>query len=128
MSTVATQGTEPIPGYALLERIGAGAYGEVWRAEAPGGLTKAIKIVYGFYNESRALRELKALQHVKQIRHPFLLSLERFEVVESRLVIVTELADMSLRDRFHACRAFWRDGVRAGKGPSWLQTSVGKRS
>ena len=62
MSTVATQGAQPIPGYALLERIGAGAYGEVWRAEAPGGLIKAIKIVYGYHNEIRALRELKALR------------------------------------------------------------------
>ena len=38
---------EPIPGYKLIDRIGGGGFGEVWKAEAPGGLLKAIKIVYG---------------------------------------------------------------------------------
>src|SRR4051794_12315361 len=90
-------GFEPIPGYVLVERIGAGGYGEVWRAEAPGGLSKAIKLVHGFHNESRATQELKSLQKIRQIRHPFVLSLERFDVVDGRLIIITELADMSLK-------------------------------
>ena len=46
---------EPIPGYKLLQRIGSGGYGEVWKASAPGGLKKAIKIVHGALNESRAI-------------------------------------------------------------------------
>jgi serine/threonine protein kinase len=104
MLTAIAQGAGPIPGYTMLERIGAGAYGEVWRAEAPGGLVKAVKFVYGDFNESRAMREFKALEQIKQLRHPFLLSLERFEVIDGRLIIVTELADMSLKDRFQACR------------------------
>ncbi len=95
----------------LLERIGAGAYGEVWRAEAPGGLTKAVKIVYGFHNEIRASRELKALEQIKQLRHPFLLSLERIEIVSGRLIIVTELADMSLKQRFVNCQAEGHPGI-----------------
>ena len=33
---------EPISGYRVQERLGAGGYGEVWRAEAPGGIPKAI--------------------------------------------------------------------------------------
>jgi len=95
---------EPIPGYKLVKRIGAGGYGEVWTAEAPGELVKAIKFVYGLLDEDRAARELKALNRIKGVRHPFLLSLERIEVVEGQLLIVTELADCSLKDRFEEHR------------------------
>lgn len=94
----------PLPGYRLSERLGAGGYGEVWKAEAPGGLTKAIRFVFGQQHEKRASRELRALELIKQLRHPFLLSLERIEVVEGRLLIVTELAEGSVKDRFDACR------------------------
>jgi len=41
------ENAEPIPGYVFEERIGTGGFGEVWRASAPGGLTKAIKFIYG---------------------------------------------------------------------------------
>jgi serine/threonine protein kinase len=102
-STTATP-NEPIPGYKLVKRIGAGGYGEVWRAEAPGQLVKAIKFVYGLLDEDRAARELKALNRIKGVRHPFLLSLERIEVVDGQLLIVTELADCSLKDRFEELR------------------------
>jgi eukaryotic-like serine/threonine-protein kinase len=95
-----THRSEPIPGYHLRKRIGAGGYGEVWSAEAPGQLIKAIKFVYGFLDQDRASRELKALNRIKGVRHPFLLSLERIEIVDEQLIIVTELADGSLKDRF----------------------------
>jgi serine/threonine protein kinase len=95
--------TEPIPGYHVTDRLGVGGYGEVWKAEAPGGLQKAIKFIYGYMDDEKATRELKALNRVKEIRHPFLLSLERIENVDGQLLIVTELADGSLKDRFAAC-------------------------
>lgn len=103
MSCRLCEGTEPIPGYLLQAKLGAGGYGEVWKVSAPGGLTKAIKFVYGRMDDARAERELKSLGRIKEVRHPFLLSLERFDVVEGQLVVVTELADMSLMDRFREC-------------------------
>ena len=87
---------EPIPGYQLIERLGSGGYGEVWKTTAPGGLTKAIKIVYGDMTSHRAEQEFKALGRIKEVRHPFLLSLERVEVIDGQLLIVTELGDRSL--------------------------------
>ncbi len=99
--------TEPIPGYRLLEPIGRGGFGEVWKAEAPGGILKAIKFVFGSLesrdDKYRTQQELKALTRIKSFRHPFLLSIERFDVVEGQLVIVTELADRDLMDRYQEC-------------------------
>jgi len=100
-----------IPGYTLLDRLGVGGYGEVWRASAPGGLTKAVKFVFGQYNEKRASNELRALDKVLEVRHPFLLSLERIEVLEDRLVIITEVADKSLKDRFDECLVGGKQGI-----------------
>ena len=100
-----------IPGYTLTDRIGAGGYAEVWRAEAPGGIQKAVKVVYGYYDDEFASQELKALERIKGVRHPFLLSLERFEVVSGRLAILTELADMSLDQRLRQCRAEGHTGI-----------------
>ena len=95
-STNLCAGYEPIAGYKLEQLIGRGGFGEVWRSEAPGGLHKAVKFVYGATDQHRAVRELRSLERIKGVHHPFLLTLERFGVVDDRLVIVTELADGSL--------------------------------
>src|SRR5947209_13078643 len=107
---------EPIPGYRLIERLGGGGFGEVWKAEAPGGLFKAIKFVFGDLDAGdetghRAEQELKALSRVKQVRHPYILSLERYDIIDGQLIIVMELADRSLWDRFRECRQQGLTGI-----------------
>jgi serine/threonine protein kinase len=107
---------EPIPGYRLIERLGGGGFGEVWKAEAPGGLLKAIKFVYGDLQEAgeegqRAEQELKALSRVKTVRHPYILSLERYDIIDGQLLIVMELADRNLWDRFKESRAQGLPGI-----------------
>jgi hypothetical protein len=105
MSCLRQPNAEPIPGYRLIEPLGSGGFGDVWKCEAPGGLFKAVKFVYGNLNSldqdgMRAEQELHALERVKAVRHPFVLSLDRIEVVNGELVIVMELADKSLYDAF----------------------------
>src|SRR3954466_11628789 len=106
MPLVKEPNAEPIPGYRLIEPLGSGGFGEVWKCEAPGGIFKAIKFVYGdtgvqgtgatpLPHSSRppnktaplnaplqADEELRAVQLIKSIRHPFWLSIDRVEVVD----------------------------------------------
>jgi hypothetical protein len=110
-------GAEPIPGYTLLDRLGSGGFGEVWRCEAPGGIFKAVKVIHGDLRRQEtdayrfAEQELKSLKRVKTVRHPYLLALDRYDIVDGRLVIVMELADCNLWDRFRECRANGLPGI-----------------
>lgn len=106
----------PLKGYRLIERLGRGGFGEVWKVEAPGGLLKAAKFVFGDLDamdeESRpAEQEAKALERVKNIRHPYILSLEQFRVIDGQLIIVMELADKNLWDKFREYRLQGLPGV-----------------
>src|SRR5262249_49874409 len=90
--------------YKLIERIGNGTFGEVWRAEAPGGIEVAVKIIFRPISDKEARRELEALDLIKRLRHPYLLQTQAYWMVDDRLHIAMELADGSLRDRYKECR------------------------
>ncbi len=107
-------GLEPLPGYRIMEPLGRGGFGEVWLCEAPGGLHKAVKFVPGDRDGSgnySLKQEFEAFQTIKSIRHPFLLTLERVELVDDDLVMVMELADAHLQDRQEECQKIGLPGI-----------------
>jgi hypothetical protein len=101
----------PGEGYKLIKRLGAGAYGEVWRAEAPGGVEVAIKIIFRPLQHADAQRELQALEVIKRLHHPFLAQIHAYWSMEDRLVIAMELAEGSLRDRLKECQQAEQPGI-----------------
>src|SRR5438105_1437564 len=91
-------GVEPIAGFRLIARLGKGGFGEVWKATGPGGFTVALKFVP--LAEEAGFVELRALEVIKDIRHPHLLATFGAWQIEGFLVIAMELAERTLLDRF----------------------------
>jgi serine/threonine protein kinase len=90
--------------YRLLQRIGKGSYGEVWKAEAPGGGEVAVKIISYPLDQAEAQREKEALEHVKRLRHPYLVQTQAWYIIKERLYIVMDLADCTLNERVRQCK------------------------
>jgi serine/threonine protein kinase len=123
--TARKAGDEPVPGYRLIQPIGEGGFGQVWKCEAPGGLHKAIKFVSPSEEGAcPAAQELASLQRVISLRHPFILSLDRMETCEDGLIIIMELADQNLHERFMACQAQGLPGIPRDELLSYLHEAA----
>jgi len=115
-------GTEPVPGFVLVERLGRGGFGEVWKATAPGGFPIALKFVP---LEGRGLKiEMRALEIIKAIRHPNLLATFGTWQVSGFLVIAMELADRTLFDRFEEATAQGLAGIPRDELLEYLQEAA----
>jgi formylglycine-generating enzyme required for sulfatase activity/serine/threonine protein kinase len=91
-------GDEVVPGYRLIDRLGEGGFGEVWKAEGPGGFLVAMKLVP--LGDQAGSVEMRALEVIKQVRHPQLLAVFGAWQVEGVLAVAMELAERTLLDRF----------------------------
>ena len=73
-------GDEPIRGYRLVTHLGAGQFGEVWKAEAPGGFEVALKIMDLARQEGR--KEYEAIQSFRKVNSPHLTRLHACWLVD----------------------------------------------
>lgn len=120
---------EPIPGYKLLAPLGKGGFGEVWKVEAPGGLMKALKLINGSLHcshggEVLVQQELQSLERVKQVRHPYVLAIDRFDIVDGQLLIVMELADQSVWDQFTKYVKAGRTGIPRDEALRYMEEAA----
>ena len=97
--------------YEFVKRLGAGQFGEVWLAKAPGGVDVALKIIPWPSAHKMSQMELRALEVMKRLRHAFLIQVHAYWPMEDQVAIVMELADGSLEDRLGEARATGEIGV-----------------
>src|SRR5262245_7751928 len=86
-------GDEPVAGYRLMSHLGAGGFGEVWKATAPGGTEVALKIID--LTGQQGSQEFSSLRVVKKVRHPNLISLQAFWMKDEEGQIIDEAGDTS---------------------------------
>ena len=85
------EGDEPVPGYRLLEFLGRGGFGQVWKAAGPGGIEVALKIIDDL-GRKKGGKELKALRLLKGIRHPNLVEVTAFWLTDADGMLIDEEA------------------------------------
>lgn len=89
------QGDEPLPGYRLRHFIGQGGFGEVWKAQGPGGIEAAMKFIG--LSGTTGRKEFGALHLMKRIHHPNLVPMfGAWFVDENRQIIQETPADLGV--------------------------------
>lgn len=90
-------GAEPSPGYRLRRVRGRGGFAEVWEADAPSGPPVALKFMPSS-NASTTAREVRSIQSLLTLDHPYLVKTNAVWSVPGYIVINMELADATLLD------------------------------
>jgi serine/threonine protein kinase len=102
---------ESVAGYQLLTCTHQTPFTEVWKAQAPAGNLRLIKIIFGSVAGARNPRAESRLSPLSQFRHPGLVGLEILQESPGRLVLASDLCEKTLRDRFQECQAQGLPGI-----------------
>lgn len=91
-------GAVPFPGYILDRPLGKGGWGEVWKAiRTEDGNEVALKFL-PVSGSSATPQEIRALQAIRQLRHPHLVQIEQVWCTTGYVVVAMELAEGNLLD------------------------------
>jgi formylglycine-generating enzyme required for sulfatase activity len=91
------QGARPVADYTLLEFLGQGQFGVVWKARDDNGQEVALKFVR--HTQPMGGAEVAELERMKNLGHPHLLVMHRYWRLSDWLVIALELAQGTLDQR-----------------------------
>jgi formylglycine-generating enzyme required for sulfatase activity len=113
MSLELEPGAQPVPNYRLIRKLGQGGFGAVWEAEAPGGVRVALKFIV--LDAEPDNPELRALDVIRNIRHPHLLDVQFAVRHDDTLIIAMPLCERTLGDRLKECQRSGLRGVPPGE-------------
>ncbi len=123
-------GARPVPEYVLVAKLGEGGFGQVWKARDDNGFEVALKFLRLDIRTGAA--EQRALEVMKNVRHPHVLPMFRSWQVGNWLVMALELGDKTLYQRLAEAEKGGHVGIprpelleyllEAAKGLDYLHT------
>ncbi|KAI3443763.1 hypothetical protein Pfo_000428 [Paulownia fortunei] len=103
--------------YEILERVGSGAYSDVYKARRRSdSLTVALKEVHDYQS---AFREIEALQTLQNCPNILVLH-EYFWSEDDDAVLVLEYLPTDLAAVIKAAKKEWEDGISVGEVKRWM--------
>jgi serine/threonine protein kinase len=92
------KGEEPYPGYRLIQFLGRGGWGEVWKAlRVADEACFALKFLPSD-SQLASSQEIRGLQGIRLLKHPNLVHIEQIWSCPGYLVVVMEMAEGNLLD------------------------------
>ncbi|MCS7046876.1 MAG: protein kinase, partial [Gemmataceae bacterium] len=93
----------------IAECVATGPLEEIWQAVDVNNRKRLVKIVYGLSNHAASVRD--AVEQLKAIHHPALVTQDVVLAEPGRMVIVTDAIKETLRDCFYQCRKRKQPGI-----------------
>ncbi len=104
MSIALASGTEPIPGFRCVRRLGRSSVGETWLIQSSDDSHRSLKLIYNG-------AKLHNARKLTSYRHPFLLNWERCEVHDTDLVLIADWTDETVEAEYEQARQNGKPGI-----------------